>query len=152
MSEIPVRLYEGLFLFPQSATADLNGAVEHLKGILTRAEAEILILRKWDERKLAYPIMGQKRGLYILAYFKARATQVANIDRDCNLSEQILRSLILEADYMGDVELELAAKEVPVAVEARLRSAGDDRPARGPREAVPEGIDATAPIDQIEGK
>jgi len=28
-------------------------------------------MRKWDERRLAYEIKKQKRGLYILCYFKA---------------------------------------------------------------------------------
>ena len=36
------RPYEGMFLFPQSATADLQGAVDHVKEILGRSGAEVL--------------------------------------------------------------------------------------------------------------
>ncbi len=126
MAEVRINLYEGMFLLNQQAvSADLAGAVEHVREILNRAEAEILILSKWDERKLAYEIRGQKRGLFVLAYFKARASQIANIDRDCNLSEQVIRSMIIRADYMGEAELEVAKKNAELAFEARLRSGGE---------------------------
>lgn len=126
MAEVRINLYEGMFLLNQQAVAaDLSGAVEHIREILNRAEAEIIVLSKWDERKLAYEIRGQKRGLFVLAYFKARASQIANIDRDCNLSEQVLRSMIIRADHMGEEEIELAKKNAELAFEARLRSSGE---------------------------
>lgn len=123
MPQANVHLYEGLFLINQSNTPDLAAALDHVRDILTRAEAEILVLAKWDERKLAYPIKGQKRGLYLISYFNARGSQVANIDRDCNLSEQILRALVLRADHVGEIELDQARKQAEQsAAEARLRA------------------------------
>lgn len=102
-------LYEALFLMSQSALAsDSEGTIAQVQEMLNRAEAETLDLRQWDERKLAYPIEGQKRGTFLIAYFKARPTQIANIERDCNLSEQVLRTMFVRADHMGEVELKLA--------------------------------------------
>lgn len=130
MSEIRINLYEGMFLISQQAVAnDLAGAIQHVRDILTRAEAEIVILSRWDERKLAYEIKKQKRGLFVLAYFNARASQIANIDRDCNLSEQVLRSLIIRADYMGEAEMELAKENAANASAARPRTAEGAAPA-----------------------
>ena len=127
MSETNVRLYEGLFLLSASASGDLAGSLEFVKQILDRAESEILSLRKWDDRKLAYAINGQKRGTYILAYFKCRGTQIANIERDCNLSDQIARVLIIKADHIGETEIELERKEaVERSVESSLRRQDDD--------------------------
>ncbi len=103
-------LYEGLFLLSQSAASDLNAATEHLKHILTRGEAEILVLRKWEERRLAYPIKGQKRGTYLIAYFHVPPQQLPNMERALNLSENILRSMILRADHVGEVELDMAKR------------------------------------------
>lgn len=109
MSDATPVLYESLFLVNQAALAsDAEGTVAHVKEMLDRAEAETLDLRQWDERKLAYPIEGQKRGTFLIAYFKARPTQIANIERDCNLSEQVLRVMFVRADHMGEVELNLA--------------------------------------------
>lgn len=118
-----INLYEGLFLLTQQAAMDLAVGTEHIKTILDRAGAEILILRKWDERKLAYTVKGQKRGTYLLSYFKAKSAQVANIDRDCNLSEQVLRAMVLRADHVGDVELELIGKEGVMSLDLKPKVA-----------------------------
>lgn len=109
MSDTTPVLYEALFLVNQAALAsDAEGTTAHVKEMLDRAEAETLDLRQWDERKLAYPIEGQKRGTFLISYFKARPTQIANIERDCNLSEQVLRVMFVRADHMGEIELNLA--------------------------------------------
>ena len=67
-----VRQYEALFLLnPSYATGSWETAKQEVEHVLHRANAEILHLRKWDERRLAYEISGQKRGVYVLAFFKA---------------------------------------------------------------------------------
>ena len=52
--------YEGLFLLPQSAGSDLGGATELVKGLLDKVGAEIISFKKWDERRLAYELKGNK--------------------------------------------------------------------------------------------
>jgi len=124
MSENKNALYEGLFLINQQEMAgDLDGTLSHVREMLDRAEAEVVSLRKWDERKLAYPVNGQKRGLFILALFRVRPVQVANIERDCNLSELVMRVLMTRADHYGEVEIEAELKEAETsATEAKLKS------------------------------
>lgn len=120
-------LYEGLFLISQSAmSGDIEGAKAHVQEMLDRAEAETLALHKWEERKLAYPIEGQKRGTFLISYFKSRPTQIANIERDCNLSEQVLRVMFIRADHMGETELQEAIEGARTArVAAAVEAAGD---------------------------
>lgn len=127
MADATPVLYEGLFLISQSAmSGDVDGAKAHVQEMLDRAEAETIALNKWEERKLAYPIEGQKRGTFLISYFKARPTQIANIERDCNLSEQVLRVMFIRADYMGETELHDAIEGVKAArVAAALEAAGD---------------------------
>jgi ribosomal protein S6 len=116
------QLYEGLFLLNQQAVAgDFNAAVEFVRNVLERAGAQVRLLKKWDERKLAYEIKGQKRGAYLLAYFLVEGVQIANIERDCNLSEVVLRNLIIKAEHVGDTEIDLASRAGEVKVEAKLR-------------------------------
>lgn len=127
MAEVKTYLYEGLFLLNQQAAAsDFAGCVNLMRQVFQRAEAELLVLRKWEERRLAYPIRGQRRGIYLLAYFKARGTQIPNIERDCLLSEQVLRNLIVRADHVGEAELEVARKDADLSLEAKLRSATEE--------------------------
>jgi len=141
MPQANVHLYEGLFLVNQSNTPDLAAALDHVREILNRAEAEILVLAKWDDRKLAYSIKGQKRGLYLIRYFKARGAQIANIDRDCNLSEHILRALTIRAEHIGETELEQARRQAEqTAAEVRMR--GREAPVAADGEAGEQAVAA----------
>lgn len=122
MSEIRIHAYEGLFLFPQAATGNLQAAVDHIREILARANAEIISLKKWDERRLAYEIQGNKRGVYFLVYFKASTDKLAGIERDCNLSEQLLRTMVTRADQMTLDQMAAADGQAALADEIRLRA------------------------------
>ncbi len=128
MSETSTRPYEGMFLFPQSASGDLQACVDHIREILDRAGAEIVALKKWDERRLAYDIEGNKRGVYFLAYFKVRGTALSGIERACNLSERMLRSLVVRVE-MTDDEMRAHDGTTQLADEIRLREAGETAPA-----------------------
>lgn len=101
------HLYEGLFLINlQSIGGEISAAIDPVREVLGRAEADIVHLDKWDERKLAYAIEGQKRGLYVHSLFRAAPTKVGSIERDVNLSELILRVLVTRADHLGEEEIE----------------------------------------------
>ncbi len=138
MTQTSTHLYEGLFLVSQSSAAgDYAGVVNHLKEIFTRAEADVETLSKWDERRLAYDINGTRRGVYFLAVFNARGSQIANIERDCNLSETIMRQFILRADHMGDVELELAKQAIPADTDPAMQTASTEEKATAPVTEAP---------------
>ena len=121
MSETRINTYEALFLFPQSASADLQSALDHIVEIMNRNKADIIALRKWDERRLAYDIKGNKRGVYFLAYFKADARNLDGIDRDCRLSERMLRSLVTRADHVPAEEIASHEGRQQLADEIALR-------------------------------
>jgi small subunit ribosomal protein S6 len=114
--------YEGLFLFPQAAVADLQGAHDHIVEILNRAGAEIISMKKWDERRLAYEIRGNKRGVYFLVYFKAKGAKLAQIERDCNLSEKMLRAMVTRADQVPGEVIEASEGRSQLADEIKLRA------------------------------
>lgn len=122
MPENRTYTYEAMFLIGQAAAADLHGVIAHINEILSRGHAELISMRKWDERRLAYEIKKQKRGLYILAYFKAPGGSLSHIERDCNLSEKILRVLMLRADHLSPEEMQAQDGREALETEARLRA------------------------------
>jgi small subunit ribosomal protein S6 len=134
--------YEGLFLFPQSAVADLQGSADHVLEILHRANAEIVSFKKWDERRLAYEVKGNKRGLYFLAYFTAKGSKLHQIERDCNLSEKLLRAMITRADHVTDEMMQASEGRAQLADEIKLRAS---QPAAPMPDTAPA---ATATIDE----
>lgn len=126
MTENRINTYEGMFLFPQAAVGDMQSAVDHLSDVLTRNGAEIISLQKWDERRLAYDIKGNKRGLYFLVYFNAPSTALSEIERACNLSEQILRSMMLRADHLTTEQIHAADRRSELSDEIKLRAEGGE--------------------------
>lgn len=110
-----LRQYEGMFLFDSSFATDMSKAEAEIRRILDRAEAEIVFCRKWDERRLAYDIKGQRRGTYVLTYFKCRPDTIAGIERDVRLSENILRLLVLQAEHVTPERMNEFAPEKQVA-------------------------------------
>lgn len=113
--------YETMFLISQAAAADFGAAVEHIRGLFKRIDAEIVALRKWDERRLAFEIKKQRRGIYILSYFACDPLKVAELERACNLSDQILRFMTVKADHMTLEEMQAVDDQQGLADETKLR-------------------------------
>lgn len=90
-------VYEGMFLLSsQKLQGNWDRAAEIVHGILERYGAEIILSRPWEERRLAYPVKKQRRGMYYLVYFKAPPDAIARIEHDCNINDAVLRQLILK--------------------------------------------------------
>ena len=153
---MPVNVYECMFLLDTNKVAgDVPAAAKQLHDILERNQAEVLASRPWDERRLAYPINGHKKGLYYLTYFRTEGKNVAPIEHDCSLNETILRTLILKVDPKHvDIMLQLARDEHAVALQTVTEPPPDedglggeelherDRgPRRGPRRKDEGGKD-----------
>ena len=111
METVTNKLYEAMFLVDSSLAAqDWDGILGTIEGILKRADAEIVTLRKWGDRRLAYEIDHKARGTYILSYFRADGGRIGDIERDVQLSERIMRVLILstEGRTPQDIEKDIA--------------------------------------------
>ena len=160
-----IRQYEGMFLFGQSASQDNEGALATVRTMVERHEGHILHIKKWDERKLAYEIKKQKRGTYIICYFKAPSSSISAIERDVNLSDIVLRVMITGADHLNQKEME-AVEPQPIIREERPswdRPPGDDRggfrggdrgdrPPREDRAPRPSRHDAPAEVPAADDK
>ena len=97
--EETTRLYEAMFLVDSAqAGSDWDGTLASIILVLERADAEVVSIRKWADRKLAYEIDHKGRGTYILAFFKTDPLKIASIEKDVNLSEKIARVLVLTTE------------------------------------------------------
>lgn len=113
-----MAIYEGMFLLDSARAAkDWEGTEALVTGVLTRYGAKLLIKDRWDERKLAYPVKKQRRGTYYLAYFEAPTSALAEIRRDLQLTEGVLRFLMLA--WPED-------QPVPEKIEVRRMVSDDD--------------------------
>ena len=117
-----MRLYEGMFIISDTvAGADWEAAVKHVEDLLKNRGAEILKSEKWEDRKFAYKLKGHKRGAYLLVYFNAPTDSISPMKRDFELSDNVLRTLIVKVDKVGESKPE---EEVEKPVE-EVRASGD---------------------------
>ena len=117
-----MRLYEGMFIISDTvAGADWEAAVKHVEDLLKNRGAEILKSEKWEDRKFAYKLKGHKRGAYLLVYFNAPTDSISLIKRDFELSDNVLRTLIVRVDKVGESKPEEVA-EKPVE---KIQASGD---------------------------
>lgn len=126
------QLYEGMFLVSPMA-GEGEAALEPVKRVLDRAKANVKVCKNWDDRRLAYEIGGQRRGLYVLSYFEAEGDRIADIERDVQLSDELLRVLIVRADDVTEEEMSRATpaeqvqSDAPAAERGESESNGDRR-------------------------
>ncbi len=113
--------YEVMFLLSGAQSAQLGDTVKHIEELFKRAHADVIAMKRWDERRLAYEIDKNKRGTYILAYFSADPANLAGFERDCNLSEKILRVLIARVDHLSLDEMRATDARQDLLTEAQLR-------------------------------
>lgn len=140
------KLYEGMYLVDNDVVReDWNKAKALVTGAVEKHGGKVITARRWDERRLAYPISGRRRATYLLSYFEIDKDSLTLMTRDLELSEHVLRYLQLAVDVVPEAEFELAQAEgaadftVPAPpgdnfVEAEVVTAPDERARSAKRE------------------
>ncbi len=109
---MPSHTYECLFLLDSTKTSgNMEGAEAQLHATVEKYGAEILASRPWDDRRLAYPIKGHKKGQYYLLFFKCESLKMLEMDHDFRLSELILRHMVSHIDPKWETEMLEVARD-----------------------------------------
>jgi small subunit ribosomal protein S6 len=90
----------------------------------------MLVSRLWDERRLAFPIKGQRKGTYWLTYFRLESTKLPELKLPCSINENILRVLFLKVDPQIVEALVNHARTAPVLVPPPAETAAAAAPAK----------------------
>lgn len=94
-----LNVYEGMFILDSGRFArDPDNVSGQITKLVQDAGGEILVSRLWEERRLAYPINGQRKGVYWLTYFRLDSLQLAELNRQCGLYDANLRNLFIKID------------------------------------------------------
>ncbi len=153
-----MKQYEAMFLFDPTFASSFEKCESEIHRLMERAGAELIICRKWDERRLAFRINGRKRGVYVLTYFKAPPEGAASLEHDAKLAENILRLLVLRADDLTREDMDAAVGD-PHAEPAKPDRPAPPPPATPPpattetKDAPPEGArDSVETPTPVEGE
>ncbi|MBN1341178.1 MAG: 30S ribosomal protein S6 [Phycisphaerae bacterium] len=140
--------YEGMFLFDPSAATQWETVENEVGRIMKRAGAELIGIEKWDERRLTFEIKHRKRACYALTYFKAPCSSITGIERDAQLSEMIIRLLVVSSALGDDQLAEFRAKSAEQSTLLKSKpepsTEAEEKPA--PAETAPT---ETAPVETV---
>jgi small subunit ribosomal protein S6 len=120
------NVYEAMVIFDANRFARERAALPaEIEKTIQAEQGEVVVSRLWEERRLAYPINGQRKGTYWLFYFRGPSSMLTSLNRQWELHEGILRHLVLKIH--------------PHIVEAVLEhaKAGPAPPAPAPAAAAP---------------
>lgn len=107
-----MSLYESMFLLDNAVVRE---DWKKAKGVIHDAVAKhggtVVTSRRWDERRLAYPIKNKNRATYVLCHLEIPGANLPQLRRELELSERVLRYLLLKVDEIPAAEQELSAAE-----------------------------------------
>ncbi len=137
------NVYEGMFILDSNQYGrDPGGVSGQIPKMLEDAGGSVMVSRLWEDRRLAFPIKGHRKGTYWLTYFRLDSSRLAGIQRQCELNDTILRNLFLKVDPR------IVDALVEHALAARTQSSEADAKAEG----KPNGDDEVVKQDVPVGK
>lgn len=93
------NVYEGMFILDSNRYArDPGGVSGQVHKIIEELGGKMMASRLWEERRLAYPIDGHRKGTYWLTYFELAPGEITVLNRQCQLNEAIVRHLVLKVE------------------------------------------------------
>ena len=100
--------------------------IDRFSDLVKKNGGEIDRVDEWGKRRLAYAINYKTEGYYVLMYIKAPSELPKELERNFQINDKILRSLVIR--YEGEVPAaaEAAAEAAAPVVEAPAPAVVDD--------------------------
>ena len=118
-------LYEHVFLARQDlAQAQVDALAETATKIIEDSGGKVVKTETWGLRSLAYRIAKNRKGHYVMLDFDAPAAAVAELERQTQINEDVIRYMTVRVD---------AHEQGPSAMMRRNERSDRDRGDRGDR-------------------
>lgn len=115
-----LNVYEGMYILDSGRFArDPDAISGQITKLIQDAGGEILVSRLWEERRLAYPIHGQRKGVYWLTYFRLDSANLEELHRQFGLFDANIRHLFIKIDPRAVDALVEHALAGPAAMQDR---------------------------------
>ena len=87
-----------MIISPDVPEEEVPGTIEKVGQFITGRGGEVAEVDRWGRRKLAYPIRRYTEGNYVLTQFKLDPTQVADLEASLELTEEVIRHLVVRRE------------------------------------------------------
>lgn len=111
--------YEIAILYDPDLEVDLEKATSRVEKIFTDSDGKIINTDNWGKRKLAYPIKKHETAVYIIYTVNLPATNVRKVESTLNITDEVIRFLIVKPDLKAIAKAEAAKAEKAQKAAAR---------------------------------
>lgn len=87
-----------VILSPEIDERQVGTTLDKFLKVITTGGGTIENIDIWGKRRLAYEIQKKTEGIYAVVNFTATAETTQELDRQLNLSEQVMRTKVLRAE------------------------------------------------------
>lgn len=101
-----MKEYELTVLIHPDLEADIETPLAKVREIITSAGGEIISEDNWGKKKLAYKINREDFAVYVYMDVKLPATAPLKISNTFNITEEVLRYLLVTVDEKGRKAIE----------------------------------------------
>jgi small subunit ribosomal protein S6 len=98
-------------LRPDLSEEQVQQEISRYRDFLSENKAENVTAKVWGKRRLAYPIKRYTDGVYVLMNYEGDGKQIAPLERNMRLSEEVIRYLTLKVE--GDQPVDIAPPPEP---------------------------------------
>lgn len=102
--------YELTVLIHPDLESDLEKALEKIRSLVAANGGEIAKEDNWGKKKLAYKINGEDFAVYVAMDVKLPAAAPAKISNTLNITDEVLRYLLVKAEERAEVVEEAEEK------------------------------------------
>lgn len=108
-----MNVYENMIILNAAISdEEADAAVTRIKDLITGQGGEVLKVDVWGRRKLAYEIKKQKKGLYVLLFFKAPASTIKKLEEFFKVFDTVLKYIVFR---LGCKQIQTLEKVEPSA-------------------------------------
>ena len=91
-----MKSYEAMLIAdPVVGGRDWDRVVNEIGQTIKKHGGQVVSAEKWGDRRFAYPIRKQTRGVYVLVYFDAPTSAIVKIRAEVQLSEIFIRAAFM---------------------------------------------------------
>lgn len=90
--------YEAMYIIDATLAEESIAAIVEKFKALVEQNATLTEVNEWGKRRLAYPIDHKNEGYYVLMTFDSAPAFPAELGRNFNITDGVIRSMVVELD------------------------------------------------------
>ena len=87
-----------LVISPEVGEEKFEATIENISRFITGKGGIVSDIERWGKRRLAYPIKHFVEGSYVLTQFKLKPASGKELEANLQISEEVLRHLLIKLD------------------------------------------------------